>query len=139
MSALRSPKLTHHAANGNAHTANDKIGDRNGRIEGRRRVYTLSYKSSASTYRHNLPRHSLHNQDASVQLNWSVEEELKRRRRLAGFDQSYGELMKSDSDSDPESGEATEADEDEWKQVSDRKMSTMSVRPMHTFQYTFRI
>lgn len=121
MSALRPPKLTHHAANGNAQTMNDKIGDGNGRIEGRRRVYTLSYKSSASTYRHNLPRHSLHNQDASVQLNWSVEEELKRRRRLAGFDQSYGELTKSDSDSDPESGEATEADEDEWKQVSDRE------------------
>lgn len=119
MSALRPPKLTHHMANGNDQTTNDKTGDRNGRIEGRRRVYTLSYKSSALTYRHNLPRHSLHNQDANVQLNWSVEEELKRRRRLAGFDQSYRELMKSDSDSDPESGEATEADEDEWKQVSD--------------------
>uniref|UniRef100_H3CQ13 Serine/threonine-protein phosphatase with EF-hands n=1 Tax=Tetraodon nigroviridis TaxID=99883 RepID=H3CQ13_TETNG len=45
--------------------------------------------------------------------------EKKKRRRLAGFDQSYGEPQRSDSDSDPESGEATEADEHEWKQIVD--------------------
>uniref|UniRef100_A0A671V7S2 Serine/threonine-protein phosphatase n=1 Tax=Sparus aurata TaxID=8175 RepID=A0A671V7S2_SPAAU len=42
-----------------------------------------------------------------------------RERRLAGFDQSYGELTRSDSDSDPESGEPTETDEHEWKQIVD--------------------
>uniref|UniRef100_A0A3Q1IPI5 Serine/threonine-protein phosphatase with EF-hands n=1 Tax=Anabas testudineus TaxID=64144 RepID=A0A3Q1IPI5_ANATE len=70
-------------------------------------------------HKHELPRRSLHNLPISSQLNWSVEEELKRRRRLAGFDQSYGEVKKSDSDSDPDSGETMETDEHEWKQVSD--------------------
>uniref|UniRef100_A0A8C4GSV8 Serine/threonine-protein phosphatase with EF-hands n=1 Tax=Dicentrarchus labrax TaxID=13489 RepID=A0A8C4GSV8_DICLA len=90
-----------------------------GLVEGRRRVCSLTYHSSAPAYKHNLPRRSLHNQPTSSQLNWSVEEELKRRRRQAGFDQSYGELTKSDSDSDPESGETTETDEHEWKQIVD--------------------
>uniref|UniRef100_A0A3Q1FXF5 Serine/threonine-protein phosphatase n=1 Tax=Acanthochromis polyacanthus TaxID=80966 RepID=A0A3Q1FXF5_9TELE len=35
-----------------------------------------------------------------LNLSWSLEDELKRRRRLAGFDQSYGEMNKSESDSD---------------------------------------
>lgn len=39
---------------------------------------------------------------------------------MAGFDQSYRKLSQSDSDSDPESGETTETDEHQWKQVSDR-------------------
>lgn len=51
-------------------------------------------------------------------MNWSVDDELKKRRRLAGFDQSYGERKKSDSDSDPESEEGTETYEHEWEQVS---------------------
>lgn len=116
--------MTHYTANGiKTQAANDKRGDADGTVQGRRRVYTLTYKRSAINHSHVHPRHSLHSQHLSGQINWSVEEELKRRRRLAGFDQSYGELAKSDSDSDPESGEATEADELEWKQVSDRSFA----------------
>lgn len=112
--------MTHHTANGTkTQAANDKRGDADGTVQGRRRVYTLTYKRSAVNPSHDHPRHSLHSQHLSGPLNWSVEEELKRRRRLAGFDQSYGEGAKSDSDSDPEPGEATEADELEWKQVGD--------------------
>lgn len=115
--------MSHHTANGiKTQAANDKRGDADGTVQGRRRVYTLTYKRSALNRSRDHPRHSLHSQHLSGQLNWSVEEELKRRRRLAGFDQSYGEPAKSDSDSDPESGEATEADELEWKQVSDRTL-----------------
>lgn len=110
MSALRPPKLKNQAAN-------EKRAGAAGPAEGRRRVYTLTYKSTAADHSHKRPRHSLHSQQLSGQVNWSVEEELKKRRRLAGFDQSYGEPQRSDSDSDPESGEATEADEHEWKQV----------------------
>nr|XP_046231339.1 serine/threonine-protein phosphatase with EF-hands 2-like [Scatophagus argus] len=120
VSALRPPKLTHQAVNGSkTQTMNNRIGETSEPVEGRRRVWSLTYKSSASAYRHDLPRRSLHNQSVSSQLNWSVEEELKRRRRLAGFDQSYVELTKSDSDSDPEPGETTEKDEQEWKQIVD--------------------
>lgn len=115
MSALRPPKI--HTANGKTQAANEKGGEADGAVGGRRRVYTLTYKRSAVDPSHDPPRHSLHSQHLSGQIYWSVEEELKKRRRLAGFDQSYGEL--ADSDSDPESGEATEADEHEWKQVSD--------------------
>lgn len=109
VSALRPPKLTHH-------TANEKRGEAAGTAEGRRRVYTLTYKRTAVDRSHRRPRHSIHSQHLSGQISWSVEEELKERRRLAGFDRSYGEPEKSDSDSDPES-ESTEADEHEWKQV----------------------
>uniref|UniRef100_A0A3Q3VM71 Serine/threonine-protein phosphatase with EF-hands n=1 Tax=Mola mola TaxID=94237 RepID=A0A3Q3VM71_MOLML len=84
-------------------------------VEGRRRVCSLTDKSSASAYRHDLPRRSLNDLPARRrQLSWSVEQELKKRRRLAGFDQSYGEVTKSDSDSDQESGET---DEHKWKQI----------------------
>lgn len=100
---------------------NNRNGEADGPVEGRRRVCSLTHDRSAPAHRHDLPRRSLHNQPTSSQLNWSVEEELKRRRRLAGFDQSYGERKPSDSDSDPEPGEATETDEHEWKQVSHRK------------------
>uniref|UniRef100_A0A3B4FEN9 Serine/threonine-protein phosphatase n=1 Tax=Pundamilia nyererei TaxID=303518 RepID=A0A3B4FEN9_9CICH len=41
--------------------------------------------------------------DRHKHMNWSVDDELKKRRRLAGFDQSYGERKKPDSDSDPDS------------------------------------
>lgn len=111
VSALRPPKLTQHAVNGGkTQTIN------NGEpVEGRRRVCSLIDKSSASAYRHDLPRRSLNDLPARRgQLSWSVEQELKKRRRLAGFDQSYGEVTKSDSDSDQESGET---DEHKWKQV----------------------
>lgn len=121
VSALRPPKPTHCAVNGSkTQTMNSRNGEAAGPLEGRRRVCSLTHHSSAPAHRHDLPRRSLHYPPVSSQLNWSVEEELKRRRRLAGFDQSYGELKKSDSDSDPESGE-TETDENEWKQVRNRK------------------
>ncbi|KAM3600098.1 uncharacterized protein V6R79_017496 [Siganus canaliculatus] len=114
VSTLRPPKPAHHTING-AKTTN-KIGEAgSGPGEGRRRVCSLTYTGSAPTPRYELPRRSLHNQPVS---NWSVEEELKRRRRQAGFDQSYGE-PKSDSDSDPEYGESGETDENEWKQIVD--------------------
>lgn len=128
MSALRPPKLTHHTAHGVKNQAtNEKRGEADGTVEGRRRVYTLTYKRTAVDHSHKHPRHSLHGQHLSSQINWSVEEELKERRRLAGFDQSYGEPEKSDSDSDPESGEATEADEHEWKQVRDSSFAVVTL------------
>ncbi|KAM9337909.1 serine/threonine-protein phosphatase with EF-hands 2 [Symphorus nematophorus] len=115
VSTLRPPKPTHQTINGSKTQSMNNRGP----VEGRRRVCSLTYHGSAPVYRHELPRRSLHNYPLSSQLSWSVEEELKRRRRLAGFDQSYGELTKSDSDSDPESGEITETDEHEWKQIVD--------------------
>lgn len=118
VSALRHPK--HHAVNGSTTQTMNRNGEANLPEEGRRRVYSLNHSSSASAYRHNLQRRSLHSQPINSHLNCSVEEELKRRRRMAGFGQSYRELSQSDSDSDPEAGEATETDEHQWKQVSDR-------------------
>lgn len=120
MSALRPPKVTRRA------TDEKRVGA-DGTVEGRRRVYTLTYKSTAGDHSCQRPRHSLHSQHLSGPINWSVEEELKKRRRLAGFDQSYGEAEKSDSDSDPESGEATEADEHEWKQVKESSFVVITV------------
>ncbi|XP_041816114.1 serine/threonine-protein phosphatase with EF-hands 2-like [Chelmon rostratus] len=116
VSALRPPKPTNGSK---TQTTNNRSNEASGPVESRRRVCSLTHQSSATAYRHNLQRRSLHSQPTSSQLNWSVEEELKRRRRLAGFDQSYRELTKSDSDSDPESGETTETDEHEWKQIVD--------------------
>ncbi|XP_068190173.1 serine/threonine-protein phosphatase with EF-hands 2-like isoform X2 [Antennarius striatus] len=106
VSALRPPKLA----------SNVKTG---GSSESRRRACSLTYNSYASAHKQDLPRRSFHNQPMIGQLNRSLEEELKRRRRLAGFDQSYIELINSDSDSDPESGETTETDEQDWKQIVD--------------------
>ncbi|XP_075944123.1 serine/threonine-protein phosphatase with EF-hands 2 [Anarhichas minor] len=118
VSALRPPKATHQAVNvSKTQTMNNRNGEAGGPVEGRRRVCSLTYHGSAMAHRHELPRRSLHNVPVSSQLNWSVEEELKKRRRLAGFDQSYGEPKKSDVD--PESGETTETDVDEWTQIVD--------------------
>lgn len=118
VSALRPPKSSHRTVNGSkTRTMNHDSG---GPTEGRRRVCSLTHQSSAAAHRHDIPRRSLQDPFTGSQLNWSVEKELKRRRRQAGFDQSYGELKKSDSDSDPESGESTDADENEWKQVRKR-------------------
>ncbi|XP_074474796.1 serine/threonine-protein phosphatase with EF-hands 2 [Sebastes fasciatus] len=118
VSVLRPPKPTHRVVNGSrTQTMNNRNGEAVGPVDGRRRVCSLTHPGSAPALRHDLPRRSLHN--APMSSNWSVEEELKRRRRQAGFDQSYGELKKSDSDSDPDSGETTETDVDEWKQIVD--------------------
>ncbi|KAM9841649.1 serine/threonine-protein phosphatase with EF-hands 2 [Aulostomus maculatus] len=113
VSALRPPKPSHHPINGSA-TKNEDSGVP---AEGRRRVRSLTHQSSVLTHRHDFSRRSLHS--LTSQLNCSVEKELKRRRRLAGFDQSYGEPKKSDSDSDSESGETSETDQHEWKQIVD--------------------
>lgn len=122
VSVLRPPKRVRQVLNGGK-TANGRNGDARGPVEGRRRVCSLTYQNSASVQRNKLHRRSLHNLPVSIQLNCSVEDELKRRRRLAGFDQSYKGTKASDSDSDPEFGEATEADGDEWKQVRERYLS----------------
>lgn len=101
---------------------NSKIGEAAVSVEGRRRVCSLTYNSSTPVFKHNLQRRSLHSHPMNSQLNCSLEEELKRRRRLAWFNQPCGEMTgKSDSDSDPESGEISETDEHEWKQVSGRR------------------
>ncbi|XP_069579069.1 serine/threonine-protein phosphatase with EF-hands 2-like [Brachyistius frenatus] len=118
VSALRPPKMTHQAVNGSkTHTMNSRNGEAGGPEEGRRRVFSLTHPGSALAQRNDPPRRSLHDLPVSSQLSWSVEDELKRRRRLAGFDQSYGDT-KTESDSDPDFGQA-ETDEDEWKQVVD--------------------
>lgn len=110
VSALRPPKLSRHSAN-------EEGGEAGGTGEGhhrhhRRRVHTLTYERAAVDGGLARPRHSLHSQ-----VSWSLEEELKQRRRLAGFHPSYAQPQRPDSDSDPEAGEATEADGREWKQV----------------------
>lgn len=107
VSALRPPKLSRHSAN-------EERGEAGGTGEDhhchRRRVYTLTYERAAVDGSLARPRHSLHSQ-----VSWSLEEELKQRRRLAEFHPSYAQPQKPDSD--PEAGEAMEADGREWKQV----------------------
>uniref|UniRef100_A0A8C6MJ58 Serine/threonine-protein phosphatase with EF-hands n=1 Tax=Nothobranchius furzeri TaxID=105023 RepID=A0A8C6MJ58_NOTFU len=111
VSVLRPPKMTHQRNSGN--------GDIDGPMEGRRRVRSLTNHSSAPAHRNNFHRRSLHNLSVGNYLSCSVEDELKKRRRLAGFDQSYGEMKTSDSDSDPEFRERTEIYGREWKQIVD--------------------
>ncbi|XP_075312660.1 serine/threonine-protein phosphatase with EF-hands 2 [Odontesthes bonariensis] len=118
VSVLRPPKMVRQALNDNK-TVDCRNGDAGGPEEGRRRVRSLTDHSSATAQRSNLPRRSLHNLPISNQSSCSVEDELKKRRRLAGFDQSYREMKTSDSDSDPEFGETTEKDGNEWKQIVD--------------------
>lgn len=108
----------HHATRGGENQSHPNGTEAFGPGQGRRRVRSLTHNNSALAFKHHFPRRSLHSHPTgSQQPNWSVEEELKRRWRLAGFDQSYGELAKSDSDSEPESGETTKTDDQEWKQV----------------------
>ncbi|XP_062414879.1 serine/threonine-protein phosphatase with EF-hands 2-like [Pungitius pungitius] len=110
VSALRPPE---------AHAPSSRSGEEaGGPAEGRRRVRSLTHQGSPTARMRKLPRRSLHGAPAGGQPNGSVEEELKRRRRQAGFDQSYGQVKKG-SDSDPESGQATGKDVDEWKQIVD--------------------
>ncbi|XP_061589667.1 serine/threonine-protein phosphatase with EF-hands 2-like isoform X1 [Cololabis saira] len=118
VSVLRPPKMVCQSLNGKR-TMNSRNEHVDGPVEGRRRVRSLTYQSSTLTQWNNLPRRSLHNLPFSIQPNCSVENELKKRRRLAGFDQSYRETKASDSDSDPEFGDATEADGHKWKQIVD--------------------
>ncbi|KAM9820115.1 serine/threonine-protein phosphatase with EF-hands 2 [Neosynchiropus ocellatus] len=112
VSTLRPPKSSRHLQHKMWWTNNSES-------ERRPRVYSLTHQSSCQGQRHDLPRRSLHNQPKSSQLNWSLEKELKKRRRLAGFNQRYGEIQKCDSNSDPERGETTDVDEEEWKQIVD--------------------
>lgn len=116
VSVLRPPKVIRPTLNGNK-AGSGKNEDASGPAEGRRRVRSLT-NTSAQGQRNNIPRRSLHNLPTSgTQLNCSVEDELKKRRRLAGFDQTYKEMKTLDSDSDPEFGEPTETHGHEWKQV----------------------
>ncbi|XP_034564886.1 serine/threonine-protein phosphatase with EF-hands 2-like isoform X2 [Notolabrus celidotus] len=119
VSALRPPKQIQngvHRTKTRQTMDNEEIG---GPAEGRRRVCSWTCDSSISSQRHDLPRRSLIFPLGSDHINRSVKEELKRRRRLAGYDQSYGELKTSDSQSDPELDETTDTDEHRWKQVVD--------------------
>ncbi|XP_005917399.1 serine/threonine-protein phosphatase with EF-hands 2 isoform X2 [Haplochromis burtoni] len=118
-STLRPPKMTKLAVNGsNSQTTNRRNGDAGVPVDFRPRVRSLTHHSSTPSQ--GLPRRSLHNLHTSHQhMNWSVDDELKKRRRLAGFDQSYGERKKPDSDSDPECEEGTETYEHEWEQMVD--------------------
>ncbi|XP_020563281.2 serine/threonine-protein phosphatase with EF-hands 2 isoform X2 [Oryzias latipes] len=111
VSVLRPPKTVHQTLNGN------KNEDDNGPAEGRRRVRSLTNHSSTLPQRNNLPRRSLQNPSISHQLSSSVEDELKRRRRLAGFDQTYKNGNELDSDSDPDFAEASKANGHDWKQI----------------------
>uniref|UniRef100_A0A673B1B9 Serine/threonine-protein phosphatase with EF-hands 1 n=1 Tax=Sphaeramia orbicularis TaxID=375764 RepID=A0A673B1B9_9TELE len=87
VSALRPPKRSLTVNGDKNQTINEEVF---GQMEGRRRVCSLTYQSPVQKF--NIPqRRSLHNLPISSQLNWTVEEELKRRRRQAGFNQSYGE------------------------------------------------
>uniref|UniRef100_A0A3P9J4S3 Serine/threonine-protein phosphatase with EF-hands n=1 Tax=Oryzias latipes TaxID=8090 RepID=A0A3P9J4S3_ORYLA len=111
VSVLRPPKTVHQTLNGN------KNEDDNGPAEGRRRVRSLTNHSSTLLQRNNLPRRSLQNPSISHQLSSSVEDELKRRRRLAGFDQTYKNANELNSDSDPDFAKASEANGHDWKQI----------------------
>lgn len=126
VSALRPPE---------AHTLNSGSREAGAPAEGRRRLCSLTYQGSPKAPVHTLPRRSLHNEPASGQPNWSVEEELKRRRRLAGFDQTYGQMKRSDSDF--ESGDTKGKDVDEWKQVIYRK--NMHMRFCHIMHHNFNV
>ncbi|KAM9307051.1 serine/threonine-protein phosphatase with EF-hands 2 [Pholidichthys leucotaenia] len=117
VSALRPPKVV--SSGSKKETMNGRNMEDSEQTECRRRVYSLGHQSSKRGRKYDPPRRSSHSLPVSHQLNLSVEDELKRRRRLAGFDQSYGEWKRLDSDSDPECEEATETDEQEWKQIVD--------------------
>ncbi|XP_071751057.1 serine/threonine-protein phosphatase with EF-hands 2 [Centroberyx gerrardi] len=120
VSALRPAMRSGQAVNGSGYQNMDDDEQDSGPVEGRRRVRSLTHHSPGLGPRHDLQRRSLHNLPVSSHVNCSVEEELKRRRRQAGFNQSYGDLKKSvSSDSDPESGEIMETYGHEWKQIVD--------------------
>ncbi|KAF7661120.1 hypothetical protein LDENG_00268610 [Lucifuga dentata] len=115
VSALRPPKQNYQAGSGGRswkmNNSNEKVC---GAVEGRRRVCSLTHQSSVLGQTFDLPPRSW---SMNSHLNCSVREELKRRCRQAGFDQTYRDLRKWDSsNSDPESGEA---DQHEWKQIID--------------------
>ncbi|XP_014906819.1 serine/threonine-protein phosphatase with EF-hands 2 isoform X1 [Poecilia latipinna] len=117
VSVLRPPKAIRPTLNGNK-AGSGKDEDASGPAEGRRRRVRSLTNTSAPGQRNNIPRRSLHNlPTGGAQLNCSVEDELKERRRLAGFDQTYREVKTLDSDSDPEFGEPTETHGHEWKQI----------------------
>ncbi|KAM8872539.1 serine/threonine-protein phosphatase with EF-hands 2 isoform 2-T4 [Synchiropus picturatus] len=111
VSTLRPPKSSHHTM---WWMDTSQTGDQR---DGRPRVYSLNHQSSCRGQRRDLRRRSLHNLTNSSQPKCSLEKELKRRRRLAGFHQAYGDTQKCDLGSDPECGETTNAEE--WKQIVD--------------------
>ncbi|XP_056146741.1 serine/threonine-protein phosphatase with EF-hands 2-like [Lampris incognitus] len=88
--------------------------------EGRRRVCSLTNHSPALGPRHEFQRRSLHDLSTSSHVTCSVEEELRKRRRQAGFNKfNRGLRMSLSSNSDLEPGETVETDGDDWKQIVD--------------------
>ncbi|CAG5867756.1 unnamed protein product [Menidia menidia] len=118
VSVLRPPKMVRQVVD-DSKTMSGRNGDSGRPAEGRRRVRSLTDHRSGLAQRSAPPRRSLHDLPVSGPLNHSVEDELRKRRRLAGFNQSYRDTKPSDSDSDPEFGEVTEKDGHEWKQIVD--------------------
>ncbi|XP_061655382.1 serine/threonine-protein phosphatase with EF-hands 2-like isoform X1 [Phyllopteryx taeniolatus] len=111
VSTLKPPMQSLHIT-----SSNSKMADPDRLVESRRRVRSLPNQSPTPAGRHDFPRRSLQNPPVSDQLYWSVEKELRKRRRDAGFDQSYGDMKMSDSAQDPED---TGTDDHEWKQIVD--------------------
>lgn len=111
VSLLRPPKMIHGDSCRN--------GDAGGPMEGRRRVRSLTNHSSASTQRSVSPRRSLHNLSVNNGVSGSVEDELRKRHRLAGLDQAYGDIKTAESGSEPGFGVGIGGHGHEWKQVSD--------------------
>lgn len=114
VSVLRPPKPRKNADNSKPDMSKDWSENDSEDAVGRRRVYSLTYHNTAQ--RQDSRWRSLQNLSTTGQVNWSVDEELRRRRKQAGFDQTYEE---PNSDSEPESGETTESDINEWKQIVD--------------------
>ncbi|KAK5901008.1 hypothetical protein CgunFtcFv8_025920 [Champsocephalus gunnari] len=113
-SALRPPKMKVHGCMTKMNENRER--EACGQVEGRRRVCSLTYHSSAPDHRHDLPRRSLNNTPVCSKLDLSVDEKLNSRCRLSGFDQARCELKKSDSYLE---SKTTETDLDEWKQIVD--------------------
>ncbi|XP_072310850.1 serine/threonine-protein phosphatase with EF-hands 2-like isoform X2 [Eucyclogobius newberryi] len=92
---------------------NNKPKMSNGRTKdgGRRRVCSLTYCNPKTVQ--GLQRQSLGNLPSNAYYNWSVDEELRMRRRQAESDRTYED---PNSDSDPD---VTETDEKQWKQIVD--------------------
>lgn len=111
VSVLRPPKMVY----GNS----SRNGDASGPVEGRRRVRSLTNQSFSQAQRSISPWRSLHNLPINSDLSSSLKDELKERRRLAGFDQAYRQIKAPDSDLEPGFGEGAGTHGNEWKHVSD--------------------
>ncbi|KAM4634566.1 serine/threonine-protein phosphatase with EF-hands 2 [Polymixia lowei] len=126
VSALRPPNRSRQAVNGSRSPTLDQNSSEKASepVEGLCRMSPLTKHSPGLGSKHNPQRYygrqcSLQNLFTSGHVNCSVEEELRKRRKQAGFSQSYGDLGKYVFDEDPEAGETAGTDGDEWKQIVD--------------------